>query len=389
MRIGIVRGENLNRFEMQSYEPLASRHELTAYATYRHLFEIGLTFPVRRLHSIEDYYRFLPDTAYKAIYGLLLPSGMSARMIGLERELEDKDIIHAAETYNCYSYQAARVRKRENKRLVLTVWENIPFVSTWYRLKGFVNNQKVVDYTKDNTDIFLAVTRRAKMALMIEGVPEERIRVVPVGIDIGRFKPAPADTAMMEKLGVKDSDFVVLFVARLIREKGINDLLNAFKLIDMDPELAHVKLVIAGTGAEKDNIIKTINNLGIGHRVRLSGGFSYDDVPRLYNAADVFILPSIPIPGWQEQFGMVLLEAMASGLPVISTMSGSIPEVVGDAGVLIQPNDPPSIYEAMKTLSSDTATANHLASLGRKRAEENFSLSRASGRIESVYRELQ
>lgn len=383
-----MRGENLNRFEMQSYEPLASRHELTAYATHRHNFEINLRFPVKRLHSIEDYYGFLPSPASKAIYGLLLPGGMSARMLGLERELEDKDIIHAAETYNCYSYQSAMVRKKENKRLVLTIWENLPYVSTWYRLKGLVNNKKVVDFVKNNTDLFMAVTERARKALVIEGVPEERIRTIPVGIDVDRFRPSAADTGIMERLGVTDKDFVVLFTGRLIKEKGIYDLLNAVKLISIDGELSHVKVVMAGAGIERENVARTLRMLGITDRVRLAGEFSYEEMPRLYNAADVFILPSIAIPGWQEQFGMVLIEAMSSGTPVISTLSGSIPEVVGESGVLIQPNDALSIYNAIKKLATGEAERRKFARLGRERALEKFNTARIAGLIGSAYQEL-
>lgn len=398
MRIALVRGNNLNRFEMQSYEPLAGGHELTGYASYMNKFETGgMRFPVKRLHTTEERYRFLPSPLRGLSYGLSLPRGLNERMSGLEKELEDKDIVHTAETFTGYSYQAARFKADKKLKLALTVWENIPFLST-HLFRGFdgvsetlrkslTGNDRIVSYVKSQADVIIAVTERAKAALVIEGVPEDKIRVVPAGIDTGRFKPAPADQAMRAKLGASGGDFLVLFIGRLAKEKGVYDLLHAATLISRDPELKHVKLVMAGTGPEKERLAR-LGEAVPGGRVSLAGNFPYDTVPALYNAADAFILPSIPIPYWQEQFGMVLVEAMASGVPVISTLSGSIPEVVGDSGALIQPNDPLSIYNEVKRLATDASARKKYSRMGRERALEMFDASVITRRIESVYREL-
>jgi len=254
--------------------------------------------------------------------------------------------------------------------------------------RTLTGNDRIVKYVKDRADVIVAVTERAKAALMIEGVPENKIRVAPMGIDTGRFKPAPADASVRARLGVSSDDFLMLFIGRLAREKGVYDLLHAATLMSRDPELKHVKLVMAGTGPEKEHLALMIESAGLGERVRLAGNFSYDTVPRLYNSADAFILPSIPTPYWQEQFGMVLVEAMASGVPVISTLSGSIPEVIGDGGILIQPNDPLSIYNEVKKLAGNASARSRYSKRGRERAVETFDARVASGRIESIYREL-
>ena len=386
-RVAIVRGSNLNPFEMQSYEPLASAYDITGYAAFKNGYELSrIGFPVKRLHMPEEYVGGLPWPLNSLAYGLMLPSGMNYRMFGLERELEDKDILHAAETYNGYSYQAARARKGKNKKLALTVWENIPFQSR-RSFKRLTSNEPIFKFIKDNTDIFMAVTDRAKEALVIEGVPEEKIRTVPVGIDASRFRPA-RDQGTRETLGIGDGEFAVLFVGRLTPEKGVYDLLYALRLLSLDRDTKHVKVIMAGTGPERENIVRLARSLGVEDRLKLAGNFSYDEIPRLYNAADAFILPSIPVHFWQEQFGMVLLEAMASGLPVISTFSGSIPEVVGDAGVLIQPNDPVSIYGEVRKLAGDPAYCQKLGLAARERVEREFDTGKIAGRIASVYEEL-
>ncbi len=401
-KIAIVRGSTMNLFEMQSYAPLASRFELYGYASYMNFFELDrINFPIKRLHATEEYYRFLPSAAKGLIYGLSLHRGMNNKLLGLEKELGDKDILHALETFNGYSYQSARARNEHKKKLVLTVWENIPFNSTrqfmgWDNLpflpkslcSRLTANDRIVSYIKDSTDIFIAVTDRAKNALIVEGVPQELIRVVPVGIDTDRFKPEDVDPDIRKKFNVKDDDIVVLFIGRLAREKGIYDLLYATRLLAAEPGLDMVKIVIVGNGPEKDHIVRMIHTLGIDGKVRLVGGFSYKLMPKLYNAADIFILPSIPMPFWQEQFGMVLVEAMASGIPVITTLSGSIPEVVGDSATLIQPNDPLSIFREIKRLALDPSLRKDYARRSRDRALEQYHIETIAKKIESVYKEL-
>jgi glycosyltransferase involved in cell wall biosynthesis len=378
----------MNPFEMQSYAPLASTHDLTGYAACNNQYELNdIGFPIKKLHIMEEYYANLMWPLNSLVYGALLPYGMNYRMFGLEKELRGEDILHAAETYNGYSYQCARVRKAGGKKLVLTVWENIPFQSV-RTFKGLTDNERIVDFVKGNTDMFIAVTGRAKKALEIEGIAEEKIKVIPAGIDVSRFNPADPDTAIMEKLGISDGDFVVLFIGRLTREKGVYDLLHAAKLASLDGGLENVKIVFAGSGPEKERLIRLSGKLKVEKYVKFAGSFSYVDMPKLYNAADVFILPSIPVSFWQEQFGMVLVEAMASGLPIISTLSGSIPEVLGEGGILIQPNDPLSIYREIKKLLLDDAFRAGLGLMARKRAEDRFNLPKVSRMIESAYGEL-
>lgn len=389
MKVGIIRGNNLNKFEMQSYEPLVDRYDLTGYASLNNNFDTGdIKFAVRRLHITEEYYHRAPWPLNSIAYGALLPFGLNYHMIGLEKELADKDILHTAETYNGYSYQAAKVRNERKKKLVVTVWENVPFLS----IRSFPvtgNNERIVRYVRESGDIFIAVTERAKMSLMIEGVPEEKIRVIPAGVDNEVFRPSPPDETLMNRLGLDREGFALLFVGRLTREKGIYDLIYAMKLLSLDPAADRVKVIIAGNGPERDRIANTVRRLGLQDRVVLAGNFSYGQMPSLYSVADAFILPSIPVSFWQEQFGMVLVEAMASGLPVISTLSGSIPEVVGDAGLLVQPADPASIRDAIKRLVDDEDDRKKIGMKARDRAVTHFSTDRIYPMLDSVYRELE
>lgn len=388
MKIAVIRGRNMTRFEMQGYEPLMAGHTVTGYASKANNYDLsGIRFPVKRLHTIDEYYDFLPGPGRSLVHGMLLPFGANAKMIGLEKELKNEDIYHSVETFNGFSYQAARCREKYGKKLVLTIWENIPFASV-RNFKGLTNNEPAIRYVIEHTDAFIAITERARDALVIEGAPEDRIHVIPAGIDLSRFRPADPDPAIAGSLGLDDRTFTILFVGRMTREKGIYPLLYAAKLAQSDRDLSHVRFIMAGEGPETAEVAHLIRRLGIQDTVKLVGGFSYSQMPDIYNSVDAFVLPSIPRPGWQEQFGMVLVEAMASGLPVISTLSGSIPEVVGDGGSLVQADDPRALYLEIKRLALDEAYRKQLSLKGRERVLREFDICRTSKMMEAVYKKI-
>jgi glycosyltransferase involved in cell wall biosynthesis len=377
MKIAIVRGENLNEFEMQNYSPLVKNHQLVGYSTYNHNYGLDVGFPVKKLHTSSEYYTHLPSIIYKGVRALALPYGYNDRMLELESNLKDFDIVHSAETYNYYSLQCARSCKKNGNKMVLTCWENLPFNSIQNPLPG-INNKKIVQEVKDSTDVFLAITERAKDTLIIEGIDESRIKVIPMGVDLTRFKEAcKYDTSF----------FMVLCTARLIREKGLYELVYAAYLLQKNEKLSNIKILVIGDGPERQNLQSLIDRLGL-KNITLLHSVSYQAMPSIYHKVDAFILPSSYRQGWQEQYGMSLVEAMACSLPVITTISGSIPEVVGDSALLIQPGDFKSIYESIIRLYNDKSLRKELGNAGRKRAEQNYNCINVAKKIEKVYEEL-
>lgn len=388
MKIAIVRGENLNEFEMQNFEPLKKRHDITAYTTYNHKFEIDrINTPIKKLHSLEEFTQYIPLPLRYCFDGVFYKLGYNSHMIGLERELKDKDIAHVAETFNGYTYQAVKTKKKQRIKVVVTVLENIPFNSL---LPRFLDIDKLRNSVRENADAFIAITKRAQESLLLEGVEREKIHAIPLGVDLNRFKPRKADGTLLNELRLNENDFVILFIGRLIWEKGIYDLLYAIKMIHRDRELDNIsiKSLYVGNGLDRKNIAKTIRNLGISKNVKLIGTIPYHEIPKLYNIADIFVLPSIPTRGWQEQFGRVLVEAMASGVAVISTMSGSISEVVNDAGILIQPNDPLSLYYQIKKLILNRELREELSKKARTRAKKEFDYEKIAIKIGKIYENL-
>ena len=378
-KIAIIRGPNLNSWEMQNFAPLADAYDLVGFTSSGNSYDISLIpFEIRKLFSVGEFLsaRFLRNPMNNLV-------GDYHDLVGLESALSEFDIVNTAETSYYCSYQAAKSKRENGFKLVLTVWENIPFL---------INHSAAVRNKKEiarQTDLFLAISERAKEVLILEGMPEEKVKVQMPGIDVDHFHPMPKDIELLQRFGCDAEDFVVLYVANLYREKGIFDLIFAFRrLMDRLGEKSKIKLLIAGRGRERDNILRLIRQLRLESCARLIGSYPYSEMPKIHNLGDAFVLPSIPIPTWQEQFGYVLVESMACGKPVISTLSGSIPEVVGDAGILVQPNDCLSILTALERLVSDVTYRNELSVHARACAENNYDSKKVAVQFEQHYNSL-
>lgn len=365
-RVAIVRGPNLNPWEMQNYEPLADRFGITAYTTTQPNFDLSIIkLPVVKLPPALD------NPAY---------------MIGLEAELFDKDVIFTADITWTFTYQACLAKQKFGKKVVAIEWENIPFA--YEEDEGM---KALKQANRQWVDLFIAVTQRAKDALIIEGVPEDKIRVIPMGIDIDRFRPDEAARWKLRKeLGIGRGEQVVLFTGRMVWEKGIYDYLYAAKLLLSGSDIKEIcpRFIVIGKGPEHEGVKKRAAELGILSSFLFIEDWPYQRMHEMFNMADIFVLPSINMRTWKEQFGMVLIEAMACGLPVISTLSGSIPEVVGDAGILIQPNDPGSLCLAIKGLLHDADRRRDLKEKGRKRAVQEFDSKKIAKRYGDLFEDL-
>lgn len=388
IKIAIVRGWYLNPWEMMRYEPLRDEFDITAMGTYRSLFDqSGIKLNIRKYHWPGE-----------ALYGLgTIPAQLINRalykyfrynlwMFGLERDLKDFDVIHSADTLHLFSLQAARARKKYGSKLVLTVWENIPFQD---EKRGIL--RRISREIKENTDIFLPVTDRSREMLLVQGVPEDKIVVIPQPVDLQKFTPRAKNRDLLTHLGCKEGQPVILFTGRLHRTKGVEYLLYAIKRLILDKDVSgHIfpRVLLVGTGEREKAIRTLIDRLALSQHVHMCGAVPHNALSDYYAAADMFVLPSIPADEWQEQFGMVLVEAMACGKAVISTRSGSIPDVVGDAGILVQPADFTALYRAIRELLSNPALMSEYGRRARARAEKVFSPLQVAEQTSAVYRRL-
>jgi glycosyltransferase involved in cell wall biosynthesis len=221
----------------------------------------------------------------------------------------------------------------------------------------------------------------AQVAAARDGLAADRLRVIPNGIDLARFAPRGRRTQMRRALGVPETAPLLVSVSHLTRVKGIDLLVRATSLIRA--RSGEARVVVAGRGAEQAKIEEAVRSAGLEPAFRLLG--SYDDVPGLLEAADLFVLPSR-----SEGQPNAVMEAMAMGLPVVATRVGGVPELArhDEQALLVPPEDPQAIAEACLQLLAEPGRASRLGSAGRERAAKEFSRAQMIRRYEQLYEEV-
>ena len=372
--IAILRGGLLSPFEMQAFEPLKRRYDLTTFTPHETRFDLStVELPRESLYCPLVNATFLDKgRQVQALRDRL--TGQTHSYCGLAPRLVGFDLIHTADPFYCFSYEAALAKRRTGSGLVVTQWENIPHKNE----RKFVERQTKRALHLE-ADLFLAVSEGAKAALLAEGVPGEKIRKVYPGIDTRHFTPGPPDRPLRKQLGLGSKDWVVLYAGRLSREKGVFTLLEAFNgLVRQNPQ---ARLVLAGK--DEDRVVEYVRKNGLANVVKISAPLPYEQMPELYRQADLFVLPSLPTKGWIEQFGFVLAEAQACGVPVIGSDSGAIPEVVGDLNRTFPAGHAGRLEAALR--ESIRWTGPKASRQARERALRLFSLESFGRQVQGAY----
>lgn len=221
----------------------------------------------------------------------------------------------------------------------------------------------------------IALTTGEAYLLVQLGVARERIRVIPNGVDLREFPPSPAPRSSSE-------DVTVLFVGRCYsRQKGLEYLIRAIALLA--PMRKPCLRIVGEDWGGVSELQALSRSLGIEQQLEFTGRVSRADVIQAYASADVFVLPSL-----FEPFGIVLLEAMAAGLPIVASRVGGIPDVVedGKTGILVEPRNAQALSRAIEILITDAPLRNRMGEEGRRRAA-TYSWDEVVPRIREVYEE--
>ncbi len=232
-------------------------------------------------------------------------------------------------------------------------------------------------------DFFTVVSRDLRDYFSGEvGIPPEAMVVVHNGVDINRFSPGPRTQYLRGLVPANFKRPLMITVGRLTDAKDHSGLLAAMELLKKNGE-AGPCLVLVGDGELRPAIEREIESRGIGDCVHMAG--KRTDISALLAGADIFVLPSK-----REGFPVSVLEAMASGLPVIATKVGGIPEVIkdGENGLLVPPGDPVGLSKAIARLVSNPAFGAELGARARKTVEEEFSLDFVAGAYSDLYLKL-
>ena len=221
-----------------------------------------------------------------------------------------------------------------------------------------------------------------EMLVSLYGVNPHRITVVPCGVDTARFRPMER-SPIRRDLGLASDGPVVLFVGRIEPLKGIDVLLRAAAQLE-----ARFRLLVVGGDAKdtqrKGELMALASELGISSKVTFLDAVPHDELPLYYNAADICVVPS-----YYESFGLVAVEAMACGVPVVASRVGGLKDTVqdGQTGYLVPWRCPEPFAERLELLLSNEPLRR---SLGReaRTAAERFRWSEVAARVEDVYHDL-
>lgn len=354
MKISIIRGGFLNPFELQNYYSIAKKNQLKCISSK---FPISdhINLPLVKLWSPTD----LPlSYKYQILNRVLLDAHY---LFGLEKVIKESDIVHVAETYYHYALQAIQAKKKGLvKKIISTVWETIPFNNE--TLSG---RKMIKQIARKEIDHFIAVTEIAKKALIKEGIEPNKITIIPMGVDVFRFKPTKTKRKSVSH---------ILYIGRLVKEKGVEELLESFK--EIKKEFKNMRLTIIGNGPLKNKCQKA---------GAILKAVPYSKIHREYQKADLFILPSQPTKTWEEQFGMVLVEALSCGLPIITSDTPVLNEVCRNSALYIQPGNVDNLTAQIKKIITDNNLRKKLQTAARRLAYHHYDSRKIAGQILKVY----
>lgn len=292
---------------------------------------------------------------------------------GLRRHLETfrPDILHIdEEPYNLATFHALWLAQQMGVRTLFFTWQNLhrryPPPFSWMER-----------YVLRHADAAIAGNQEAAEVLRAKGYAGP-IAVIPqFGVDPELFRPRERPSTD------RDGSFTVGYVGRLVPEKGVHLLLEAAAGLE-----GNWQVRLLGEGPMQQALQTQARRRGIAERVRFDPPRSSCRVPDYLNELDVLVLPSCTRPNWKEQFGRVLVEAMACGVPVVGSTCGEIPNVIGDAGLIFPEEDVPALRERLQRLQQNPQLRRRLAEAGRRRVLERFTQARIAAETVAVYRRL-
>lgn len=277
-------------------------------------------------------------------------------------------ILHVdEEPYDLVTYHALRVARRWRAKALFFTWQNIrlgfppPF--------SFLERNVLA-----RADAAIAGNQEAARVLREKGFLRPTFVIPQFGVDTAFFRPRDGEPGNTFRIG---------YVGRMVEEKGVFLLLEAVSEMGGPWELH-----LAGDGPALPRMVRWLSAKGLGDRFEWHGSVPSHQMPEFLSTLDVLVLPSLTRPRWKEQFGRVLVEAMACARPVVGSSSGEIPNVIGDAGLIFPEGNVEELRAHLFRLMGDPSWRRKLGQQGRQRVEERFTQRRVAELTYDVYRHL-
>ncbi|MES2459923.1 MAG: glycosyltransferase, partial [Armatimonadota bacterium] len=278
-----------------------------------------------------------PQNLTNALFSVIRPSVLFPGKINLHfytqfptRSILEfaPDIVYSTQEPFCPSnYQALTFARKHNLPFVFHTNQNIlksyPPPFSWMESQSLQYAKYALAFSQEALNVMERKGRSKPSA------------VVPYATDVSRFRPSETDKAEVRlQYGIMSKAIVFGYIGRFVPEKGLADLIDASAiLLNSSPGFGElIKILLIGSGSEEPKLRAQAMNLGIEDRLVFTGVVPHSDAARYMNAIDVLVLPSRTLPNWKEQFGRVIVEAMACHVPVIGSDSGEIPNLIRETG---------------------------------------------------------
>lgn len=309
--------------------------------------------PFRRIRALEALGSKVQGFAWnRKMHFVPSPFAFDDAVPGISSLLRGFDVVLAFETYRASTFQACQAH-----RVVVKVTENIPYNPPhvpFARLRHSVSRR---------ARRLACVSKSSQSALLAEGVNPEKVVLIPEPVDTEVFHPSPAPSVR---------DRLTIGFAGIVDDRhGILDLMEAFSGLGLHQNVA---LRIAGTGPLLTTVNEFVRARNLESRVELLGRLPYEEMPSFLDAVDVLCVPAREVPEWKPQFGIVNIEAMAAGKPIIATRCGATPEIVPNSlqPFLVAPGDVGALRERMRVMLEDPGLRERLGRDAREWTVEHF-----------------
>lgn len=283
------------------------------------------------------------------------------------------EVIHIfEEPYSLVVFQFILLTKilRLRPKILIQSFENIFFVQPF----PFSLLEK---FNLSMTTALITVPGEGKKIWRDKGFDKEIFRLA-VGVDHTLFRKTN---------GKRTNEVTIGFIGRLIKEKGVYLLLNVF--IELVKRGLFVQLIFVGEGREKKELKEIVKSNRLSNQVNFINRIENKKLPEfLSQEVDILVLPSLTTEKWKEQFGRVLIEAMACEVAVVGSSSGEIPEVIGGGGIIFPENNADSLLSALKLLVLNKNLREELGKKGRKRVLENYTWEGTTEQLLKVYKDV-
>jgi glycogen synthase len=313
----------------------------------------------------------LPIRRFRQLYGL--QASIIAPILASRADLVH---VHLGEDLAVFPIGAAAA-KLHRLPLVLTVHMSMRHTLVVSDLRSAILKTLggwIEGWGERSADAVLAITPRLARQLVSEGVEEDRVHVVPPGVNPALFA------------GLFEDPFPgigrprVVFVGRLAPQKGVRTLVEAARLL----KTPGAQVLLVGDGPQRSTLEEEIQRQGVGDMVHLFGFVPHDLVPAVLTHADLLVLPSL-----YEELGTILLEAMWVGVPIVASRTGGIPDIIDDGvnGLLVAPGDPQVLARTVDYLLADPDLARRLGEAARELARD-YDWGVLAERVLAIYRSL-